>query len=137
MDRPEGDLMPESTILVNEGRYPWDANPPAPGCSAEVRWRTLISGDRTPTKGLSMGVCEVPPGAELAPHHHHPQEAYYVTSGEGEVYIDAEWRPLRCGDVAYFPGDAVHGIRNRGTQTCVVVWAFPTDTFDEIEYHDD
>ena len=82
-------------MLVNEEQYPWDADPPAPGCAAEVRWRTLISADRTPTGGLSMGICEVPPDSEFAPHRHHPQEVYYVTSGEAEIYLDGEWRPLR------------------------------------------
>jgi quercetin dioxygenase-like cupin family protein len=128
--------MPESPVLVNEDQCPWDTDPPAPGRAAGVRWRTLISADRTPTRGLSMGVCEVPPDAELSPHHHVPPEVYYVTSGEAEVYLDGEWRPLRRGDVAYIPGDAAHGIRNRGAQPCVFVWVFPADSFDTIEYRD-
>lgn len=128
--------MPESTMLVNEEEYPWDADPPAPGCAAEVRWRTLISADHTPTSGLSMGVCEVPPDAELRPHRHHPQEAYYITSGEAEIHLDGEWRPLRRGDVAYIPAGSVHGLRNRGAQPCFLVWMFPSDSFHTIEYAD-
>jgi quercetin dioxygenase-like cupin family protein len=79
----------------------------------------------------------VPPGAQLHPHHHLPQEVYYVTAGEAEVLIDGEWRLMRAGDVAYHPGDSVHGIRNDGTGVFVLVYAFPTDTFMEIEYFED
>lgn len=127
----------ESTVLANEGEYDWEYDPPGEGRDAPVRWRTLIAADRTPSSDLSFGTFEVPPGAELAPHHHHPQEVYYVTAGAAEVFADGTWRPLLRGDVAYFPGDAVHGVRNHGAETCVIVWAFPTDTFDEIEYIDD
>lgn len=127
----------ERPLLAHEREYDWEYDPPGEGRDAPVRWRTLIAADRTPSSGLSFGTFEVPPGAELAPHHHHPQEVYYVTAGEAEVFVNGAWRPLRPGAVVYFPGDAVHGVRNDGAETCVIVWAFPTDTFDEIEYIDD
>ena len=126
----------ERAFLAPESAAPWEYDPPNEGDTAEIRWRTLVSADRTPTSGLSMGVFEVPPGAQLAPHHHAPQEVYYVVAGEAEVFVDGAWRPARPGDVAYFPGGAVHGARNRGVTTCRIAWAFPTDTFDEIEYRD-
>jgi quercetin dioxygenase-like cupin family protein len=129
--------MPESTVKVNEEQRPWELEPGDEDRAARIRVRTFISSDRTPTSGVSMGVFEMPPGALLAPHHHHPQEVYYVTGGEAEVYLDGSWQPLRCGDVVYFPGDAVHGARNRGPVSCTIVWVFPTDTYEEIEYFDD
>jgi quercetin dioxygenase-like cupin family protein len=126
--------MSESPLLDNEEQYSWDVDPADEGREPKIRWRTLISADRTPSKGISFGVYEVPPGAEMAPHRHHPQEVYYITGGEAELFLDGVWRPLRRGDVVYIPGDAVHGTRNRGTSTCTIVWAFPTDTYEEIEY---
>jgi len=127
----------EHSTFAHEEQCPWDFDDPNEGDTDRVRWRTLISGDRTPSAGVTFGVCEVPPGAQLAPHHHHAQEVYYVAAGEAEVFMNGEWTPVRKGHVAYHPGDAVHGIRNRGAETFVLVWAFPTDTFDEIEYVDD
>lgn len=129
--------MPESTIQVNEEQYPWELDAADEDRAARIRLRTFISAGRTPTKGISMGDFEVPPGAMLDPHHHHPQEVYYVTGGEAEVYLGGRWQPLRKGDVVYFPGDAVHGVRNRGTVTCRIVWIFPADSYEEIEYFDD
>lgn len=119
-------------MQANQEQYEWETDSPEAGKAAIIRWRTLVSATRTPSKGLSMGVMEAPPGAELAPHHHHPQ-IYFATVGEGEVYRDGGWHPFHTGDVVYFPGDVVHGWRNRGTSTCTVVWIFPTDT-DEVEY---
>jgi quercetin dioxygenase-like cupin family protein len=99
-----------------------------------IRWRTLVSADRTPTSGVSMGVFEVPPGSCLAPHRHVPQEVYYVTAGRGEVYIDGGWRPLGAGDVAYFPAGDVHGARNRGDSEFRIVWIFPVDDYEAVVY---
>ena len=127
---------PASAVLANEEQYPWEVDPEDADRDAKVRWRTLVSADRTPSSGITMGVFELPPGAELAPHRHHPQEVYYVVAGEAEVFVDGGWRPARRGDVLYVPGDVAHGARNRGYTTCSVVWVFPTDTYDEIEYFD-
>jgi quercetin dioxygenase-like cupin family protein len=126
----------ERQFLQSVDQVPWEYDTPRLGDEAVVRWRTLVSADRTPTSGVTLGVCEVAPGAELHPHHHQPAEAYYATSGEAEVLVDGEWRSMRAGDFAYHPGDAVHGIRNRGTTTFVLVYVFPADTFNEIEYVD-
>jgi quercetin dioxygenase-like cupin family protein len=120
----------EDLYLAREEDSPWEEDPEEPG----VRWRQLISADRTPSRGLSLGVFEVLPGAELAPHSHDPQEAYYVVRCTAEVYWDGAWEPLERGDVAYIPEGAVHGVRNRGDETIVLVWVFPTDTYAEIEY---
>ena len=44
-------------------------NDAAPG---QVRWRTLLSGDRTPTAALTVGVAELEPGeaVDFRPHRH-------------------------------------------------------------------
>jgi quercetin dioxygenase-like cupin family protein len=122
-------LTPESGVL-------WEHDPPNEGDTAEIRWRTLVSADRTPTSGLSMGVFEVPPGAQLALHRHAPQEVYYLVAGQAEVFVDGAWRPARPGDVAYFPGGSVHGARNRGATVCRIVWVFPVDDYEGVEYED-
>ena len=56
----------------------------APG---SVRWRTLISGDRTPTESLTVGVAELEPGESrpFRPHKHAQAEVCYVLSGKGTI----------------------------------------------------
>jgi quercetin dioxygenase-like cupin family protein len=124
----------DSVIHVNENDCPWELEPDDAHRPARIRMRTFVSAGRTMSSGVSMGVFEMPPGAVLDPHRHHPQEVYYVTGGEAEVFLDGTWRRLRTGDVVYVPGDAVHGARNRGDETCTIVWVFPADSYDEIEY---
>lgn len=129
--------MRERALFTHEAEQPWEYDPPGEGDTAAIRWRTLISAGRTPTRGLSLGVLEVPPGARLAPHHHRPQEVYYVVAGEVEVLVAGAWRSAREGDVIYIPGDEVHGARNRGDTTCRIFWVFPVDDYDDVEYVDD
>ena len=124
--------MSDAFHLARGDETPWEDEAGEPG----VRWRNLISADRTPSHGLNVGVFEVLPGGELAPHHHAPQEVYYVVAGRAEIHRDGAWEPFARGDVAYIPGGTVHGVRNRGSEPIVIVWAFPTDTYGEIEYVD-
>ena len=125
--------MPDEYHLAHEDESPWEEEAETP----RVRWRQLVSADRTPSHGLNFGVFEVLSGGELAPHHHDPQEVYYVVEGEAELYRGGAWEPLRRGDVAYIPGGAVHGVRNRGDRTVTLTWAFPVDTYEDIVYVDD
>ena len=127
--------MDERCARVHEGECDWEYDK-GPRDGPIVRWRTLVSADRTPSRGLTTGICVVPPGGELAPHHHAPQEVYYVAEGKAEVFLDGRWRPLEKGDAVYIPGGATHGLRNRGTEPFTLVWTFPTDTLAEIEYLD-
>jgi len=127
----------ETSFHANETSYAWELDPWDEDREARIRVKTFVSSDRTPSLGVSMGICELPPGAVLDPHHHHPREVYYVTAGEAEIYREGKWRPMRRGDVLYFPPDSVHGARNRGAATCIWVWVFPADCYDDIEYFAD
>ncbi len=60
-----------------------------------------------------------------------------MVAGEAEVFVGGGWRPARAGDVVSIPGDVVHGARNRGDTACRIVWAFPVDDYDDVEYVDD
>jgi mannose-6-phosphate isomerase-like protein (cupin superfamily) len=66
---------------------------PAPGL---VTWRTLFSGERTPTQGLVQGVAEVRATLATRPglHRHAHAETYYILSGRGVIDLDGEERPL-------------------------------------------
>jgi mannose-6-phosphate isomerase-like protein (cupin superfamily) len=101
-----------------------------------VRWRTLLSADRTPTNSLTMGVAELPPGewTEFPTHRHAQVEAYYVLSGEGIVSISGVQHPVRAGSAVFLPGDAEHGALNTGTELLRLLYVFAADSFDQVEY---
>lgn len=102
----------------------------------QARWCTLISGDRTPTDSLSVGVAEVDLGESRALRlHRHPQdEVYYILSGAGVVTISGTDYPVRQGTAVFIPGGAEHGARNTGSERLRLLYVFPARSFSEIEY---
>ena len=104
--------------------------------AGSVRWRTLLSADRTPTDSLTMGVAEMEPGAieEFRPHRHEQPEIYYILSGEGIVRISGEDHPVRPGMAIFIPGNALHGALNTGSELLRLLYVFPADSFDQIRY---
>jgi quercetin dioxygenase-like cupin family protein len=125
------------TFIKSDTECPWEYEPGEEGRDDVIRWRTLLSGEKTPTESISMGILEIPPGVGMGAHHHSPVEVYYLTSGEGQLLCGDTVKHVRAGDAVYIPASQVHGIRNIGDQTLVLVWMFPTDTWAEIDYHDD
>jgi mannose-6-phosphate isomerase-like protein (cupin superfamily) len=105
----------------------------APG---SVRWRTLLSGDRTPTDSLTVGIAEIEPGAStpLRPHKHAQAEVYYILSGEGTVTISRTEHPVRPGTSIFIPGGAEHGAQNTGAELLRLLYVFPSNSFAEIKY---
>jgi mannose-6-phosphate isomerase-like protein (cupin superfamily) len=109
----------------------WDE--PATG---RVRWRTLLSADRTPTDSLTLGVAELEPGEakDFRPHRHAQAEVYYILSGEGTVTVSGTEYPVRPGTTVFVPGNAVHGALNTGSDLLRLLYVFPADSFDQIKY---
>jgi mannose-6-phosphate isomerase-like protein (cupin superfamily) len=125
-------------VAVREDACPSDGfDDPAVRARSPVHWKLLVGAERTPSRGLTMGTCEVPPGAALLRHHHAPGEVYYVLEGEGVSEIDDLVTPIGPGTALYIPPNARHRTRNTGTGPLRFVWIFPTDSFGEIAYHYD
>jgi quercetin dioxygenase-like cupin family protein len=98
-----------------------------------VRWRTLFSGDRTPTRGMVLGIAEFGPFGTLLPHRHGPAEIYFGLSGAGVVTIDGVPHPLRPEVALYVPEDAEHGTV-AGPEGLRFLYVFPRDSFADVEY---
>ena len=123
---------------VREAECPWEGwTDPAIHAKSPIRWKLLVGGERTASRGLTVGTCEIPPGASLLLHHHAPGEVYYVVDGEGVAEVGDLVTPLGPGTALYIPPDARHRTRNTGNGPLRFVWIFPTDTFGEITYHYD
>jgi mannose-6-phosphate isomerase-like protein (cupin superfamily) len=121
-------------FLIHEEECEFEgSDEPTPG---RVRWRTLISGDRTPTDSLTVGVAELDPGEsrDFVPHKHAQAEVYYILSGEGIVNISGAEHPVRPGTAVFIPGGTAHGARNTGTQLLRLLYVFPSDSFADVKY---
>jgi quercetin dioxygenase-like cupin family protein len=113
------------------GSDDWEVSEEDPGC----RWRTLTSGDRTPSERLTTGVLEVAPGGCLRPHWHAAPEVYHVLAGRGQVTVDGTTHTVEAGATIFIPGDVVHGIENKSGALFKIFYTFPVDSFAEVEYH--
>jgi quercetin dioxygenase-like cupin family protein len=117
-------------IAANEcGRDGWDD--PVKG---RIGWRTLFSADLTPTHGLTAGIAKLEPGGWLGLHRHSPAEIYYVLEGRGIVTIEGREHEVHVGAAVFIPADAEHGIRNEHEEPLRFLYAFPVDSFGEVEY---
>ncbi|MCZ2811135.1 MULTISPECIES: cupin domain-containing protein [unclassified Modestobacter] len=99
-----------------------------------VAFRVLFSQDRTPTAALYTGLGELAPGGWLGLHRHSATEVYHVIEGSGVVALDGVDHPVTAGSAVFIPGDTEHGIRNIGEGPLRLVYAFPTDSFDDVRY---
>ncbi len=106
----------------------WDT--PARGT---IAWKTLLSGDVTPTDSLVCGIAIMGAGDTFALHSHPQPEVYFGLEGEVEVHINGAPHLLAPGVALFIPGGAVHGVlRAQGH----VRWfyTFATDRFDQVNY---
>jgi quercetin dioxygenase-like cupin family protein len=99
-----------------------------------LRFRTLFSQGLTPTAGMTGGVTELEAGDWLGLHRHEPPEIYYVFAGAGIVSLEGREIAVKAGSAVFIPGMAEHGIRQTGTETLRLFYAFPVDSFDGVEY---
>jgi mannose-6-phosphate isomerase-like protein (cupin superfamily) len=119
-------------IVIEEADAPRDGwNDPVRG---RIRWRTLFSQGLTPSAGVTCGVAELGPGDWLGLHRHAPPEIYYVLSGAGVVTLDGREIAVKAGSALFIPGVAEHGIRQTGEEVLRLFYAFPVDSFDNVEY---
>lgn len=99
-----------------------------------VVWKTLVSGDRTPSNTLTLGVGMLPPGEALHVHRHPQVELYFVLEGTGAATLGDAVRPVAPGDAIFIPGDALHGISNTGPTELRWLYVFAADSFADVEY---
>lgn len=99
-----------------------------------VRWKTLLSGDRTPTAEITAGIVEIPPGEQLSLHQHAEAETYFIVSGQGFVLLDGERHRVQAGATVFIPGGIDHTIGGTGDELLVVYYSFPVDSFDQVKY---
>jgi len=93
----------------------------------------FVAGDSTllrellhPDKQLlelrySLAHAIVPIGQTSIPHSLRTSEVYYILSGNGEMHINGETKPVEAGDAVYIPPEAKQFIRNSGTESLVFI----------------
>ena len=121
-------------ILMQTKDVAWETFPDKEASLGDVRWKIFAGAANSKTKGVTFGVCEVPPGCGMNLHHHQQPEYYYIQEGEGIVYLEEEIIPIEAGSMVYIPSNATHGIRNTANTIISLIWIFPTDRWNDVKY---
>ncbi|MFL2811823.1 MAG: cupin domain-containing protein [Paracoccaceae bacterium] len=120
----------EMIKVLSEEEGVWEYQDDFPG----LRYKLLVDSTKIDNHGLSMGILELEPGAELPLHHHSPQEIYIIKKGIGLLLGRANHRQVSSEMTIYIPENEKHGLRNIGSETLSFYWIFPTDCWDQVEY---
>lgn len=98
-----------------------------------VTWHTLISGDRTPSRDMVLGIAHLDPGGWLGLHRHDPPEFYLGLSGEATASVDGQVFRIAPGVALFIPGNAEHGII-AGPEGCEFAYGFAVGSFSDVVY---
>lgn len=72
---------------------------------------------------LDPRIVRIPPGKNNEYHKHAHESLFVVLSGEGEVRVGDNWRPVKAGDVAFVPRWIFHQSRNTSDSEMLVILA--------------
>ena len=100
----------------------------------EFSWTYMADSTKMKSHELSCGVLVLPPGEELPLHYHSPQEIYISRQGEGLLLSSSNIKEVCKDTFIYIPKNLEHGLRNTGKEDLELLWIFPTDSWEEIEY---
>lgn len=134
-----GSVAVAKLCVTNIDQAVWhrhEADEIADGASPDLRYCFLVDSSLQASQGLSLGCLILPAGAELPPHSHAPQEAYFIKKGHGLLHLpDGSVRAVRENDAVYIPAGERHGLVNHSDNDLELIWIFPTDSFADVTYH--
>ena len=90
-----------------------------------VAGRVLI-GKADGAGNFCMRLFEIAPGGHTPKHTHEWEHEMFYHSGEGEVYGNGQWNPVKAGSVVFVRSGEEHQIRNTGNIPLTVVCLVPS-----------
>ncbi len=100
-----------SAVFLPESRLQFQDHPQFSG----VRIAKLVSAQNS--DAVSVSRLDISPGIEVPVHTHEDQlDSIYVISGQGQAYLNNQWRDILAGDYLLAPAQTSHGVRNTGDQ---------------------
>ncbi len=86
----------------------------------------VVIGQKDGAANFWMRVFAISPGGHTPMHTHAWEHEMFVYAGEGEIYGNGRWHPVRAGNVAFIPGNEEHQIRNPGQEPLIIVCLVPS-----------
>ena len=127
--------MDHEPIFIQETECDWETWKDADlAAKSSVYWKTLISGDKTDSHAITMGISEIPLNEKLFRHRHIQPEVYFILEGTGIMVIQNEERTVIPQTAIFIPGDMVHSLENTGSTPLRFLYVFSVDSFDDVKY---
>jgi quercetin dioxygenase-like cupin family protein len=112
------DSEPPQSILF--GVEKWFADHPIEQ-GKNIRAETVFKSPR-----MQVVLAAQKPGAEIGRHiHAGSEELVYIVKGEGQMYINGEWKPVKAGELHVCPRGMAHGTTFKGELQVMSVFAPP------------
>jgi len=123
--------MKEEEIIVSHLRdQAWSQNKD----QSKFQWKYMVDSTQMKSHGISCGLLVLPTGEELPLHQHSPQEIYIIRRGEGLLLSSLNTKKVFKDSFVYIPKNFYHGLKNTGNEDLELLWVFPTDCWEEVEY---
>jgi mannose-6-phosphate isomerase-like protein (cupin superfamily) len=68
-----------------------------------------------------LAMAKLERGRTIEAHIDPMEEIYFILSGEGEMTVDTESRPVHPGDAIWVPAGSSHSLTNSGTEDCIIL----------------
>ncbi|WP_353684169.1 cupin domain-containing protein [Thermodesulfovibrio sp. 3907-1M] len=82
----------------------------------------VVTKDRYPE--LSIIILELDSGVEIPLHTHEKEvDSIFIIEGEGDMYINNDWQPVKKGDIIAIGSRELHGLKAKTLLKCYVVHA--------------
>jgi quercetin dioxygenase-like cupin family protein len=94
---------------------------PAKGVTARV-----VIGRGDGAENFCMRVFELAQGGHTPLHAHEWEHEMFVHAGEGSLFRQGDWVPVRHGNVIFVPGNEEHQLKNTGQNVLVLVCLIPS-----------
>jgi len=76
------------------------------------------------TSEVSITILKIAPGVEIPVHTHENEvDSIFVLEGEGEIFVNGSWQPLKKGDIIVVPKKEEHGVKTKTEMLCYIVHA--------------
>jgi quercetin dioxygenase-like cupin family protein len=86
----------------------------------------VVIGKNDGANNFCMRVFEISAGGHTPKHSHGWEHEMFIHAGEGEIYGNGRWNPVKSGNVVFIPNNEEHQIRNHGKGLLILACLVPS-----------
>ncbi|RKZ34201.1 hypothetical protein DRQ33_02675 [bacterium] len=90
----------------------------------KIQW---LIGQKEGAPNFFLRRFTIAPGGFTPKHTHSHEHEVYCLAGDGEVFLDGEWKQFSPDYVIFVPPNEIHQFRNRGDKDLIFLCAVPRE----------